>query len=60
MSEKSLKIYLALLQWRDDEIREGNMEKAKRIHKVIKKRKNAVRDYLSRNARNKNGIILTD
>jgi hypothetical protein len=31
--------YLELIMWRDEEIKNGNMSKAKQIHQVIKKKR---------------------
>ncbi|MBM7869695.1 hypothetical protein JOC70_001165 [Clostridium pascui] len=39
MKNKFSKLYLELIEWRDDEIKYGHMEKAKRIQKVIRRKK---------------------
>lgn len=39
MNNKVPKIYLELIEWRDEEIKCGHMEKAKRIQKIIRRKK---------------------
>ncbi|MPM37644.1 hypothetical protein SDC9_84262 [bioreactor metagenome] len=46
MKNKFSKLYLELVEWRDDEIKYGHMEKAKRIQKVIKRKKAMIKLYI--------------
>lgn len=45
MSGKFSKVYLELIQWRDEEIKCGHMEKAKRIQKIIRRKKTMSKLY---------------
>lgn len=46
MNNKFLKLYLELVEWRDDEIKYGHMEKARRIQKVIRRKKAMLKLYI--------------
>lgn len=46
MNNKFLKLYLELVEWRDDEIKYGHMENARRIQKVIRRKKAMLKLYI--------------
>ncbi|WP_179632091.1 hypothetical protein [Clostridium peptidivorans] len=46
MNNKFSRVYLELVEWRDDEIKSGHMEKAKRIQKVIRRKKAILKLYI--------------